>query len=93
MQRVICRHVANCVAYVYLGYDARQTLNSLPFPLTPPLPRPLTPTTLFSLLQLEAGVRETGDGEDGDPETLRDGEIARDARPFFTITTQQRLKL
>lgn len=46
------------------------------------------PTTLFSLLQFETGVRETGDGEDGDPETLRDGEMYP---LFFTITTQQRL--
>lgn len=49
---------------VYLG-DAAALLS---------VSKSISPTPPSLLLQFETGVREAGDGEDRDPETLRDGE-------------------
>lgn len=88
MQQVIWRHVSNCVAYVYLGYDARQTLNCLSFPSPPPThPPPLS--SLCCSLKLECEKLATEKTEIQRHYVMV--RCAHDAPPFFTITTQHGL--
>lgn len=65
---MIWRHVANLRCLVFIWGTLAALLSVSKSISCPLLPRPPL------LLQFETGVREAGDGEDGDPETLRDGE-------------------